>query len=199
MAANLSHDDLSLDAVLARCLDQLVRAPRDKNSRLRSFTLSTVGACGAPQARTVVLRGFERDPPVADVHTDARSAKVADLRAEPRACLLFYDDRKRTQLRLNCRGTAHRDGERWRRAWEALPDHSKRDYATLAAPGTAIVGAPRDGPPMNERDEVSARENFRLLRFEVGAIDWLRLSRDDHARARFTYDDGAWTADWLTP
>jgi pyridoxamine 5'-phosphate oxidase len=63
-----------------------------------AMTLATAGADGAPNARTVVLRGF--GPEGFLFYTSYGSAKARELDANPRATLLFHWHRLERQVRL---------------------------------------------------------------------------------------------------
>ncbi|MGY6410125.1 MAG: hypothetical protein ACXIUV_03735 [Alkalilacustris sp.] len=77
----------TLPTLHAEAWARLVRGVHDRRAAARHPTLATVAADGAPQLRTVVLRAADRAQARLHVHTDLRSAKVGDLRAEPRAAV----------------------------------------------------------------------------------------------------------------
>ena len=76
---------VDLDDVLAESFRLLARGVADRRSPFHTPTLASLNADGAPSLRTVVLRGFDPARRELRVHTDARSAKLAELAAEPRA------------------------------------------------------------------------------------------------------------------
>ncbi len=77
----------------------LSRAAVDRRHGWRTPVLATVGADGAPRARTVVLRAVERETRTLRLHTDRRSAKAAEIARNPNVALVFWDARARLQLR----------------------------------------------------------------------------------------------------
>ncbi len=82
---------LTLEGALHAAFGRLAEGARDGRSPFRTPALATLGRDGAPQLRTVVLRGFDPAARSLSIHTDRRSAKVAELAADPRAALHVYD------------------------------------------------------------------------------------------------------------
>ena len=64
-----------------------------------AMTLATATPAGEPAARTVLLKGFDRDGFV--FFTNYDSAKGAELGANPRACLHFFWAELERQVRIN--------------------------------------------------------------------------------------------------
>lgn len=155
----------------------------------RLLSLATTGSWG-PESRMVVLRGADPVAGVLEVHTDRRSAKVADLLKTPRASLLMWDPAEQLQVRLRCEariltGAATAD------RWDRIPAHAQRVYGGETASGT-IVPAPIPLPGKPDRDE------FAVLMFTVQEIEGLRLGRDLHRRACWKRS-GGWSGHWLAP
>lgn len=65
---------------------------------VNAMTLATLSAGGEPDARIVLLKGFDDDGFV--FFTNYDSAKGRDLAAHPRACLLFYWAALERQVRI---------------------------------------------------------------------------------------------------
>lgn len=65
---------------------------------VNAMTLATTTADGAPDARIVLLKGFDDDGFV--FFTNYESAKGRDLAAHPRACLLFFWVELERQVRI---------------------------------------------------------------------------------------------------
>ena len=124
----------------------LARAVHDRHSPLRTPMLATIGVDAAPRGRTVVLRGADAQTWRVVIHTDARSAKAAELAHEPRVSLVFYDAGAGAQIRIDGRATRYLGDEIAAAAWARLPEASRRNYRTTAAPGTPSAVA-TDGLP----------------------------------------------------
>ncbi len=129
-------------ATLDRVWSGLTEALSDPASPMRTPVLATTGARG-PEARMVVLRGADRVAATLTFHTDAATAKVADLAADPRATVLFWDQGPRLQVRMRARIVA-RSGTV--AEWSALGASAQRAYGGTPPPGTPI-DAPADHDP----------------------------------------------------
>lgn len=171
----------------------LARGVADRRSPFHTPTLATIGADGAPRLRTLVLRGFDAASRTLRLHTDARTAKAAEILADPRCALHGYDPASRVQLRLSGTATLHRDDAEADAAWAASRPFSRLCYAQDAAPGTPLAA-----PPPAPRDEGEGRANFAAILLRFDRLEWLWLRHEGHERALFT-----WTpeeeATWLAP
>ena len=190
---------MDLATTLEECREEafrrLARGVADRRSAFHTPTLATIGADGAPEARTLVLRGFEAATRTLRLHTDARSGKVAELAADPRCVLHFYDAGAKLQLRLAGRATVHDGDAVADAAWAATRDFSRMIYAIEPAPGTPIA-APVAAP----RDATAGRAAFRVILLRVARLEWLELAASGHRRARFAWDDaGVLSSTWLVP
>ncbi|UAK24871.1 pyridoxamine 5'-phosphate oxidase [Sphingomonas nostoxanthinifaciens] len=83
--------DALFDAWLA---EARASEPNDSNA----MTVATVGADGQPSARMVLLKGHDARGFV--FYTNFESRKAGDLRAQPRAALLFHWKSLRRQVRI---------------------------------------------------------------------------------------------------
>lgn len=163
---------MTLDEVLTDCLTLLAAGPDERNSPYRLPTLATLGRDGMPEARTVVVRGFDAAGPGLLIHTDADSAKVAEIRAHPLVGLHVWDTARRQQIRL--RGYAHTRRDADATAWAALPELGRSPYSDASA--------------------------LLLIEVAVHSLEWLRLTgQGGQMRARFDWRDGVAAGTWLTP
>ncbi|MGR3701355.1 MAG: pyridoxamine 5'-phosphate oxidase family protein [Paracoccaceae bacterium] len=168
---------------------RLVRGVADRRAAARHPTFATVSPAGWPEARTVVLRGADPAAAVLEVHTDLHSAKVAALRATPRAALHVWEASAHLQIRLMTEVTIL-TGAAVAEAWARVPDPSRQSYGTRPAPGTPIAVA-------LEYDKPADPASFAVLRCAVQAMDIVHLG-PQHRRARFDRADG-WAGQWLAP
>lgn len=184
-----------LPGTLAEAFRLLSRGVADRRSPFHTPCLGTVDADGAPVLRTVVLRGFDPAARRIRIHTDLRSGKAAELRANPAVALHGYDAAAQVQLRLSGTATVHAADEVADAAWAASRPFSRRCYATPDAPGTACAT-----PPEAPTDEAAGRPHFAAVLIAFDRLDWLWLCADGHRRARFAWAaDGAPAATWLVP
>jgi hypothetical protein len=185
----------TLEECLQEALRRLGRGVADRRSPFHTPTLATIGADGAPEIRTLVLRGFEPLARTLRLHTDARSGKVAELAREPRCALHFYDPGAKLQLRLAGHATVHGDDAVASAAWEASRDFSRMCYAIEPAPGSPVAE-----PPAAPRDAEAGRGVFRVILLRFDRLEWLELAAAGHRRARFVWTGAdAPAASWLAP
>jgi hypothetical protein len=156
-------------------------------------------------ARVVVLRRVDRGAHALEIHTDLRARKLAQLDAATRACLVFHDRERGLQLRAWGAATAHAGDAVARRAWQRLGATSRRTYLAPRRPGEPVdlpdVNLPatlRDGDP-GRADAEPGFANFAAIVLTLDRMEWLRLGRDGHQRARFHWrpHDGAQDARWI--
>jgi hypothetical protein len=176
---------VELSDTLADIWRRLARATADRRAAWRTPVLATLGIDGAPRARTLVLRAADQAAATLTLHTDARSAKAAELGRDARAALLFWDPRALVQLRAEGTASLAPDPA----AFAALPAGGRAVYAVAPAPGTPIA-AP---DAVATADPAAA---FRVLTVRVATLEWLALSTP-HRRARFDLAGGG--ATWLVP
>lgn len=173
------------DAVWAR----LVRGVHDRHAPARHPTLATVSPEAAPQVRTVVLRAADPANARLHVHTDLRSAKIADLRARPLAALHVWDKGAHLQMRLSARATIL-TGEAVADLWARLPEPARLPYGGTPPPGHAL-------PDALAYDKTPDPAVFAVLQLDVDAMDILHLG-PSHRRALYARADG-WEGHWSAP
>jgi pyridoxamine 5'-phosphate oxidase len=187
------YDDLEL--VWAEMRTLLEAGVRDRRSPLHVMSLATVDTDGRPHLRSVVLRAVEADLREVCFHTDARSAKAADLSACAHCALALYDPQAAVQIRIEGRARLHCQDEVASDAWENSTTSARRCYAIEPAPGT-VLEAPTD---CHWADDVPARERFTRVVVEVERIEWLYLRSSGHRRALFLRTQDHFSGHWLVP
>ena len=204
MDENEFYDDLA--GTLDRSWRLLETAVADPASPARTPVLISVSTDGLAQGRTVVLRGFNRQQRQLKVFTDVRSAKVAQLRAQPNCTLVGYQPDPMIQLRLNTRAVIHHDNELTRDAWTVMPGPNRCNYLTDPDPGSLSI-EPTDGRPVitaesvpTQKENEIAYSHFSVIVFTVNELEWLYLPRRGHRRAQFIWDEAdSLQSHWLIP
>jgi hypothetical protein len=176
-------------------LAHLRQGATDPGSPWRNLALASVGLDGSPQIRTVVLRAFDSGACRLDVHTDIRSAKHAELTANPLAALHGWDSADHIQLRLAGRVTLHNRDVVTAQAWADLRPASRATYRVQPGPGTRL----EQPESVAEADEADAYACFCVVRLQLARLEYLHLGQTSHRRARFQWEHGAMTAMWLVP
>ena len=173
----------TLDDTLNDVWQRLGRGVADRKAPARHPVLATVGKTGG-EARMVVLRGADRATGCLEVHTDAASSKVTELRANPNATLLVWDQKARLQIRLRVKvSISEGDTDTWAR----VPDTARGVYG-----GTPPPGAPINAPSDHRPNPIPAR--FAVLTCRIVEIETLTLDTP-HRRAR----NCAGSAQWIAP
>ena len=184
-------------AVLSEAVRLITRGVDDRRSPFHTPAVATIGADGAPELRTVVLRGWDEAERVLSFHTDTRAGKVAQMRVHPAVALHMWDPQQRIQLRVSGLAKLHRDDALASAAWRAATHGSRATYRVVQAPGAA-VDDPLDVDALG-LDEEAAYANFMLVRVAVATLELLHLAASGHRRVRFTWPGGAQRFEWLTP
>jgi pyridoxamine 5'-phosphate oxidase len=192
------YDDL--DGTLAEAWRLIARGVADRRSPFHHPVVATTGLDGSPQARTVILRGCDVAGRTLRFHTDARSEKVREIDADPRAALHFYDPGSKIQLRLTGEAALHRDDAIADAAWAGSRVFSRQCYGIAPGPGTPIAQS-RDFVLPDVTDEATAagRAHFTAVTIRVLRLEWLYLAAAGHRRARFAWAGDVASAEWLAP
>ncbi|MBE7211271.1 MAG: pyridoxamine 5'-phosphate oxidase family protein [Gluconacetobacter diazotrophicus] len=156
-----------LDAGLAT----LERALVERGNDMRNVQLASLAADGGPELRTLVLRGFTREPAEAELHSDARAGKVEEIARDGRVALLAWSAEARLQLRFSGTARLHRNDPVARARWDSLSEGGRRPYGFRARPGTPIAD-PRDQPHLAEEQRF---ERFAVILVALDTVDALRL------------------------
>jgi pyridoxamine 5'-phosphate oxidase len=178
-------DTLSL--VETAIWQELQQAAAQPGHEWRTMALATIED-DAAQARSVVLREVNAAAHELVFFTDARSPKVAQMRARAHGMLLCWSSRLSWQLRLKVALEVETAGLKVSSRWARLKlTPAAQDYLSPLPPGSPV--AARYEP------ERASRSHFAVVSARVLSTDWLELHADGHRRARFSVDG----AHWLQP
>ena len=192
---------MRLERIYTRIWQCLAAATREGPQPFKAMQVATIGLDGAPDVRTVLLRGVCEAQNLLTFHADLRSPKVAALSKEPRVALVGVDTDRNLQIRVRGEARVIRDGQARGEAWHASDDRSLVVYRTLLAPGSPI-SQPRDAfgaqPDMPGPDE--GLKHFCVVEVHPTSLDWLDLSAGDRPeRARFVRTGETWVCGWIAP
>lgn len=161
--------------------------------------LATLGVDGLVAVRTVVLRGFTADHEPW-FFTDARSHKVAELRASPRVSMVLWLEQSADQFRFDGLAALHGAeavGEvaaLRAMSWQRLSADKRAPF--LGPPPGSVLA--EDGARAPLRDDEPIPANLLVVTVRIERVDWLSLGTP-HRRARFTTDAGTWRREELVP
>jgi len=187
------------------CWSYLTAAVTDRESGWRLPILAT-NEMGQSRQRVLVLRSVDSVKKQLFFHTDARSAKVATLQANPQVSWLFYDHRQQVQLQVTGPTEVQTSLESTAWLWDSESPASLKGYLATLLPGSRCAEPETNVPAewlgsIPDRAELSAgRKNFAVICTTVTAMEWLILRRDGNLRAFFAYDGAELSENgWLAP
>ena len=164
---------------------ELSRGASERDHAWHVLSLATVEgerAC----ARSVVLREAAAERHELIFYCDARSSKVAQMRARPLGTLLAWSPLMQWQLRLEVSLRVVESGLEVSSRWARVKlSPSAQDFLSPLPPGSPVD---RYSP------ERATRDHFAVVTAEVSAVDWLELHADGHRRARFDANGARWLA-----
>jgi len=184
----------------AQWFEEAVRADLlDANA----MTLATIGLDAAPNARTVLLKGFDEDGFV--FFTNYESAKGRELTATPAACLLFFWAELERQVRIT--GSTAR----------VTAEESSNYFATRPVDSQLGAWSSQQSAVVPDRAALEARFEEMRARYAGAAVPrppfwggyrvtpvriefWQGRRGRLHDRLLYTRgDDGRWTRERLSP
>jgi len=179
--------------------EMLASAAGDPEDPWRTPVIASAGPAG-PEARVVILRQVSAEERSVAAFTDARSAKVDQLRRDPRVAWTFYNAKLRVQLRLRGEVALHVGDERARACWDGVGAAARRDYLGRPGPGRRldVQGNGQPDPILADAAEAGLA-NFMVMDCRVWSMDCLSLAPQGHRRARFQWTQGHWSGEWLCP
>lgn len=171
---------------------------------MRLVQLATVRPDGRPAIRTIVFRGFLDDPRTLAFTTDSRSAKRAEIEANPRGELCWYFPETHEQFRvaglLELVGPGSTDPVlRQARAdiWAELTDETRSSFTWPSPREPRDAPARFSSPPPSPSTPV---DNFLLMILVATEVDHLELRGDSQHRWIHLADaHGRWTGREVNP
>jgi len=194
------YEDLS--EIKNKIWSMLENAIKDRSSLFRI----PVFICGNQDnfdGRIVVLRKSDRSNNLIQYHSDIRSDKIAKLKSNKNASMLFYDKEEKIQVRLKVKCTVNHDNDITKESWLKTGHMSRKCYLVDNGPGTESE-IPTSGlkPELDnfeftmEQSEAGYK-NFTVIQCKVKSIEWLYLAAKGHRRAKFDLETNKDT--WLVP
>ena len=114
--------------------------------------------CGSQDdfdGRIVVLRKSDRENNIIQYHSDIRSNKIAKLKSNKNAAMLFYDKEEKIQVRLKVECIVNHNNDITKQSWLKTGHMSRKCYLVDNGPGTLS-----DTPTSGLKPEL---DNFELL------------------------------------
>lgn len=165
----------------------------------RFATFATVDAQGWPQARTVVVRTFTGGArPRLCFTVDLRSAKVAELVAEPRAAVCWYLAGERLQFRLGVRAAISANKTERSARWAALSPTMRAGFAA-GRPGEGLDTFPAEPADLLDESTESMPEHFGVVSLDVCSVDLVDLTAPTLRRFVYRPEGEAWIGHEVWP
>ena len=86
--------------------------------------------------RIVVLRKSDQENNIIQYHSDIRSNKIAKLKANKNAAMLFYDKDEKIQVRLKVECIVNHENDITKQSWLNTGHMSRKCYLVDNGPGT---------------------------------------------------------------
>ncbi|UVK85057.1 pyridoxamine 5'-phosphate oxidase family protein [Pseudomonas sichuanensis] len=183
-----------LDLIMAKVWSDLSIPVGGIPNPFRLMQLATVDTEGQPKVSTVVLRHADESTKSLIFYVDRRSAKFAEILAEPRVGLTSVDPSGRLQLRIEGLCESLSDVLLLARHWEQARGRTQALFRHGSIPGEAI-----SSPSSAYEAHMDGFENFAVVVVHLRKIEWLDLTQDIHLRARFILQGEYWQAGWIAP
>lgn len=183
-----------LDLILAKVWSDLSIPVGGIPNPFRLMQLATVNTEGQPKVSTVVLRHADEFTKSIIFYVDKRSAKFAEILAEPRVGITSIDPSGKRQLRIEGLGETLSDVSLLAKHWEQARERTQALFRHGRIPGEAI-----SSPSSAYEANMKGFENFAVVVVHLRKIEWLDLTQDIHQRAHFILQSEHWQAGWIAP
>ena len=153
--------------------------------------------------RIVVLRKSDQSNNLVQFHSDIRSDKIAKLKSNKNASMLFYDKEEKIQVRLKVECNINHNNETTKESWSKTGHISRKCYLVENGPGTESPKPTSGLKPELDNFEFTMEQseegykNFTVIQCKIKTIEWLYLAAKGHRRARFDLETNKDT--WLVP
>ncbi len=192
----------NIDLILDEIWSLLQRGVADRNEDFR-LPVVIVSSTDSAEGRIVVLRGAFKDKNILRFHTDFRSSKIKSLKENKKIYFVFYNKKRKIQVRAEGVAIVHKDNEITKEAWTKTQMMSRKCYLSPQAPGDFINDSASDLSkdmgneiPTYEQSEMGYK-NFCVIESKIKSFEWLYLASQGHRRAKFMLDENKST--WLVP
>jgi len=154
--------------------------------------------------RIIVLKKLDQPNNRLQFHSDIRSDKIAKVKINKNASMLFYDKEEKIQVRLKVECTVNHDNEITKESWLKTGHMSRKCYLLDNGPGTESTEPTSGLKPELDNFEFTMEKseegykNFTVVQCKIKTIEWLYLAAKGHRRAKFEFGDTN-KENWLVP
>ena len=199
MQPSFYEDFIGIKTKIWSMLDNAIK---DRSSQFRI----PVFICGDQDdfdGRIVVLRKSDQSNNLIQYHSDIRSNKIAKLKNNKNASMLFYDKDEKIQVRLKVECTVNHDNEITKESWLKTGHMSRKCYLVDNGPGTESPYPTSGLKPELDNFEFTMEQseagykNFTVIQCRIKSMEWLYLAAKGHRRAKFDLKNNK--EYWLIP
>ena len=193
------------DLIYDEIWNLLSRGVVDRNEEFRLPTV-ILNDGKFSDGRIVVLRGAFKDINTIRFHTDYRSDKIRILKINNNICFVFYNKKRKIQVRIKGTALINYKNEIAKKAWVKTQVISRKCYLASNPPGT-ISREPTSGLSKElegKNPEINNTEigynNFCVIDTKINEFEWLYLASQGHRRAKISVtDNNNISSQWITP
>tara|TARA_B110000444_G_scaffold152159_1_gene142382 strand:- start:634 stop:1227 length:594 start_codon:yes stop_codon:yes gene_type:complete len=195
--------DLNFNSVILDEFSEIESGVKSAKHPFHMFCISTIRN-QYPENRNVILRSFSTSSFSFSFNTDIRSQKINDLKSNKKVSALFYDEKRKVQLRVKAIAAINYDDSISLKAWNNMHKDSRICYGGEYSPSEKLKNY-SPNLPENHLDGLSeklnrfAYENFSVIRLNIISIDWLKLNYLGHQRILFEIYNNKISACWIAP
>ena len=199
MQPSFYEDFMGIKTKIWSMLDNAIK---DRSSQFRI----PVFICGSQDnfdGRIVVLRKSDQENNTIQYHSDIRSNKIAKLKNNKNASMLFYDKDEKIQVRLKVECTVNHDNDITKQSWLKTGHMSRKCYLVDNGPGTESPSPTSGLKPELDNFEFTMEQseagykNFTVIQCRIKTMEWLYLAAKGHRRAKFDLENNK--EHWLIP
>jgi len=186
-------DKKSAFKIFKRELNLLKDSLKSSENPFHFFCLTTINN-KKPENRTVVLRDIKLNPMRLFFNTDFRSSKVDQIKKNKNCSTLFYDNKRRIQLRLNCEAYVHKNDKLTKKIWDKTPLQSRKCYMAPFAPGIHLKQWKPNLPKQyiecdpEKKHSETGYKNFSVIELLIKSFEIIELHYDGHIRFKLKKD-----------
>jgi 3-hydroxyisobutyrate dehydrogenase len=145
--------------------------------------------------RVVVLRGAFKDINTIRFHTDYRSDKIRILKNNNNIYFVFYNKKRKIQVRVKGTAIINYKNDIALKAWEKTQIISRKCYLATNPPSKELEGK----NPKIDSTEIGYN-NFCVIDTKISEFEWLYLASQGHRRAKISLvSENKFTSEWVTP
>ncbi len=186
--------------ILCSEFEEFKKAINTSKHDYHTFSIGTIRN-EYPEIRTVVLRAINNISNTISFHTDLRSKKLQDIKSNNHVSSIFYDRKRRIQLRIQGKAYIETDSVKLKEIWKNMRPESKLCYMGPHNPSKKLdsfqPNLPKhDAQNISFENDIIGYNNFSRITIRFKSLDWLHLHHEGHKRLLFSFNQKI-TYQWI--